>query len=69
MKEKCFADRKDGTCHALTEKECEGCRFYCPRKLIKDNPFYEYSYTHTYMMERLKKQKQIAEKLVMKADD
>lgn len=47
-KERCFADRKDGTCHALYEKKCEGCKFYFPRKLIKYNPIYAYSYDSAY---------------------
>lgn len=68
-KNKCFADRKDGTYHALIHKNCEGCRFYFPRKDLVDNPFYEYSYTNHYRMGLIKKRKQIVERLVMKKDD
>ena len=48
MNERCFADRKDGMCHALIKKECKGCKFYCPRDKVKDNPFYKYSYDNEY---------------------
>lgn len=68
-KEKCFADRKDGKCHALTEKECGGCRFYFPRKFLKDNPFYEYSYVNEAKMRYIKKLKLIREETVMKEED
>lgn len=69
MKEKCFADRKDGACHALTKKECEGCGFYFPRQLIKDNPFYEYSYENKPKMTYIKKLKLIREENVMRKED
>ena len=66
MKEKCFADRKDGKCHALTEKKCDRCRFYFPRNLLRDNPFYEYSYVNIPKMKYLKKAKLIREEMIMK---
>lgn len=69
MKEKCFAERKDGKCHALTEKACDGCKFYFPRKLIKDNPFYEYSYVNIPKMVYIKKLKLIRQDTIMKIDD
>ena len=65
MKEKCFADRKDGTCHALIKKECEGCRFYFPKKLLKNNPFYEYSYENEYNFVFDTKSKKIPKELIM----
>lgn len=68
-KEKCFADRKDGTCHALIRKSCVLCEFYCPRNKVTDNPFYEYSYTNERKMELEKKKRFIFEKAVMKKDD
>ena len=69
MKEKCFADRKDGKCHALIEKKCEGCKFYFPRKKIKRNPFYEYSYESEYAYSSDRKIHRVPEELVMKKED
>jgi hypothetical protein len=69
VKEKCFANRKDGQCHALSKKECDGCKFYYPRKLIKDNPFYEYSYVNEAKMKYIKKLKLIRDENVMKIND
>ena len=68
-KEKCFADRKDGTCHALIRKNCMLCEFYCPRTKIKDNPFYEYSYVNKRKMEIEKERRRITDNLVMKVND
>jgi hypothetical protein len=69
MKEKCFADRKDGECHALIKKECNGCRFYFPRKLLKDNPIYEYSYDNEYKFRYDVKKRKIYKEIIMKEDD
>ncbi len=69
MKEKCFADRKDGECHALVHKECEGCSFYLPRKLLKNNPFYEYSYQNIGKMNYIKKKYNIRDEQIMKEND
>ena len=44
MKENCFANRKDGECHALIKKQCEGCKFYKAKERVKNNPFYAFSY-------------------------
>jgi hypothetical protein len=68
-KVKCFADRKDGTCHALIKKKCILCEFYCPREIVKDNPFYEYSYTDKRKMKIEKERRRITENLVMKEND
>lgn len=69
MKEKCFADRKDGTCHALKCKECEGCRFYFPRELVKDNMFYEYSYQSIGKINYFKRKYNVREEQIMKETD
>ena len=69
MKEKCFADKKDGNCHALDKKECEGCKFYFPKKLVKDNPFYEYSYQNIGKMNYIKKKYNIRDEQIMKEND
>lgn len=69
MKEKCFAERKDGECHALQHKECDGCKFYFPRKLLKRNPFYAYSYETEYAFENEKRLYKVPEELIMKKDD
>lgn len=69
MKEKCFADRKDGTCHALINKKCKGCKFYKPRDDIKDNPFYEYSYENIGKMKGIIKDKLIRKDQIMKLGD
>lgn len=42
---KCFAKKDDGTCNALTECDCKGCKFYKPKIEIKNNIFYPYSFT------------------------
>lgn len=68
-KEKCFADRKDGECHALISKDCKGCKFYFPRKELKRNPFYEYSYENEYAYISDRKVHKVPEELVMKKDD
>lgn len=68
MKEKCFADRKDGSCHALIKKECKRCKFYYPRNLLKDNPFYEYSYEDIGKMKHMKKEKIIRKDQIMTKD-
>lgn len=59
----CFAAKNDGTCHALTKKECEGCRFFTPRCQVKDNPFYKYSWTDESKM------KEICKKCLIKKDN
>jgi len=69
MKEKCFAERKDGECHALKCKECNGCKFYFPRKLLKHNPFYEYSYETEHAFENAKRIYKVPDDLIMKADE
>lgn len=69
MKERCFADRKDGECHALVKKECKGCKFYFPRKLIHHNPFYEYSYENEYAFENAKRIHKLQDDLIMKKED
>ena len=61
----CFADHGDGTCHALTTKECEGCRFYTPRCQVKDNPFYRYSWTNTEKMRMVVKKTLIQKNQIM----
>lgn len=61
----CFADRKDGKCHALTKKECEGCRFYTPRCQMQDNPFYRYSWTDKNKMEDIVKRYLIKKNQIM----
>jgi len=67
--EKCFADRKDGTCHALTKKECDFCKFYTPRSKVKNNVFYRWSWANNYRfnLERIKRN--IEMKDVMKKSD
>ena len=69
MKEKCFAERKDGECHALQNKKCDGCKFYFPRKLLKNNPFYEYSYDNEYRHKYDMKIYKVPKDLVMKKED
>lgn len=61
----CFAIRKDGTCHALTKKECKDCKFYTPRCKIKDNPFYKYSWVNREKMETLIKRNLIKKEYIM----
>lgn len=68
-KERCFADRKDGTCHALIEKNCKGCRFYCPRSEVYHNPFYEYSYETKYAFESGLRLHKVKEEFVMRKGD
>ena len=67
--EKCFADRKDGKCHALKDKECLFCYFYTPRSKIKNNPFYLYSYDSYYRAELDRKRRNIRKSEVMKKTD
>ena len=67
--ERCFADRKDGKCHALRYKKCEGCKYYYPRTKLKDNPFYEYSYENKYKHQFDMKVRKISDDLVMKKSD
>lgn len=69
IKEKCFADRKDGTCHALIKKQCKGCKFYYPRKMLYHNPFYEYSYETKQAHKSDARIHKVPEELVMKEDD
>lgn len=69
MKKKCFADRKDGTCHALSKKKCKDCKFYFPRKNLYHNPFYEYSYENEYAFENAKRIYKVPDDLIMKADE
>lgn len=40
----CFARIDENTCNALIKKECKNCKFYKHRAMIKNNPFYAYSY-------------------------
>lgn len=47
FKKNCFAycEKKDKTyCNALSECECEGCRFFTEKAKVKNNPYYAYSY-------------------------
>ena len=69
MKSICFANRKDGTCHALIKKSCKKCKFYYPRKLLYHNPFYEYSYESKYAHENAVKIYKIPADQIMKSDD
>lgn len=69
MKDKCFAERRDGECHALKEKKCKGCKFYTPRKEIYHNPFYAYSYETNYAHESDKRFHKIPDELVMNIED
>lgn len=69
MKEKCFADRKDGTCHALRKKKCKGCRFYFSRKNLYHNPFYAYSYENEYAHKSDARIHKVPEELIMKEED
>lgn len=69
IKEKCFADRKDGTCHALIKKQCKGCKFYYPRKMLYHNPFYAYSYENEYAHKNAIMLKKVPMDLVMKKED
>lgn len=69
MKERCFADRKDGTCHALIYKDCRNCRFYAPRSSIKNNPIYEYSYEDKRRCKFEQKVKKVAGDIIMKKND
>ncbi len=69
MKERCFADRKDGTCHALRYKKCEGCKFYTPRSKVKNNVFYRWSYKDNkiFNIDRIKRN--VPMEYVMKKSD
>lgn len=58
-REDCFANRKDGKCHALIEKNCENCKFYTPRDKVKNNPFYKFSYENEIKMKFLIKRTRI----------
>ena len=69
MKERCFADRKDGKCHALKNKECEGCKFYAPRSSIKNNPIYEYSYEDKRRCKFEQKVRKVSLDIIMKKND
>lgn len=69
MKNKCFADRKDGTCHALRKKKCKGCKFYFPRKNMYHNPFYAYSYENEYAHENAVRVYKVPIDQVMEKDD
>ena len=67
--ERCFAERKDGKCHALKKKECLFCSFYTPRSKVRHNPFYKWSYDNYYRAELDRKRRNIAKEDVMKKTD
>ena len=69
MKEKCFAERRDGKCHALVNKECEHCSFYTPRSKVKNNVFYKWSWDNNYRAELERKRLKIDKKDVMQRRD
>lgn len=69
IKERCFAERRDGKCHALTTKRCEFCSFYTPRSEVKNNPFYRWSYKTYYKAELDRKERKIKTEDVMKKAD
>ena len=69
MKERCFADRKDGTCHALSYKNCEYCKFYTPRSKVKNNVFYRWSWENNYRFNLERIRNNIPMSSVMKKSD
>lgn len=45
IRKNCFAYlRETNECNALTELDCTFCRFYKPRKEVKNNVFYKWSF-------------------------
>lgn len=68
-RERCFADRKDRTCHALVKKECEHCKFYTPRSKVKNNVFYRWSWDNDYRFNKEFRKRRIELKDVMRRND
>lgn len=69
MENNCFANRKDGTCHALTEKQCNNCKFYKHKAKVKNNPFYEWSYKNKERFKNDKRSRKIPDEYIMKKED